>query len=348
MQTPKLSMVVVMGATGAGKSYFINQLAGGEVVKEGNSIFSCKLYSPFDWLHTQKYKLTLKGTQRCRPIPVRVGGTRILMIDTPGFDDAERLDSEILKEIAYILVGQHKLNVELKGVIYMHRLDGEVRYKRSAVKTLRIFRKICGEESMGNVLLTTSGWHDNERLNRDAFSRREGELRDSYWSCMVDCGSQMGRFYGDQTSAMMIVSQLLMKKPVVLDMQKELIDRGMELKDTAAGAYLYRDLEASEREQEESLALLAQERLRRAELRDKYPSMQGAGKDLEREYLAELQRCRDQQGMLNSCGRIDQKVDEEVKRSRTKVFLGSLPALAPFLGLVLHVLFALLGIQVGV
>jgi predicted GTPase len=36
------SMVVIMGVTGAGKSYFINQLAGKEVVQEGSNLDSCK------------------------------------------------------------------------------------------------------------------------------------------------------------------------------------------------------------------------------------------------------------------------------------------------------------------
>ena len=38
----KLSMVVVMGNTGAGKSYLINQLAGSKVVQEGASLDSCE------------------------------------------------------------------------------------------------------------------------------------------------------------------------------------------------------------------------------------------------------------------------------------------------------------------
>ena len=40
------SMVVVMGVTGAGKSYYINKLAGKEVVKEGPDLESCKHVSP--------------------------------------------------------------------------------------------------------------------------------------------------------------------------------------------------------------------------------------------------------------------------------------------------------------
>ena len=37
----KLCMVVIMGVTGAGKSYFINKLAGREVTKEGASLYAC-------------------------------------------------------------------------------------------------------------------------------------------------------------------------------------------------------------------------------------------------------------------------------------------------------------------
>lgn len=36
-----LSMVLVMGITGAGKSYFINKLAGGEVAPTGADLRSC-------------------------------------------------------------------------------------------------------------------------------------------------------------------------------------------------------------------------------------------------------------------------------------------------------------------
>jgi translation initiation factor RLI1 len=42
------SMVVVMGVTGAGKSYFINQLAGKEVVQEGSNLDSCKQLHLYD------------------------------------------------------------------------------------------------------------------------------------------------------------------------------------------------------------------------------------------------------------------------------------------------------------
>ena len=38
-----LSMILVMGVTGSGKSYFINKLAGDDVVETGGDLKSCKL-----------------------------------------------------------------------------------------------------------------------------------------------------------------------------------------------------------------------------------------------------------------------------------------------------------------
>lgn len=270
-----------------------------------------------------------EGTQGCLPIPLRIGGTTILMIDTPGFDDAERSDAEILAEIARILVAQYKLGVELKGIIYVHRIT-DVRFKRSAAKTLDIFQKICGEESLGNVLLTTSGWTCKDR---DACARRERELRDGFWACMVDQGSRMGRFYGDQASAAMIVSQLLMKKPVVLKMQRELIDSGLELKNTTAGAYLYDELESLKEDYRRTLAQL--------ERQDGQAGTRGI-----RRIETDLDSAREQQDNLDR--RIDDEVEEELKQqSRRRNWLKMVPLMIPFLTFVLNVLFGLLGIPVG-
>ena len=41
-QQDAASMIVVMGVTGAGKSYFVNQLAGRNVVEEGANLDSCE------------------------------------------------------------------------------------------------------------------------------------------------------------------------------------------------------------------------------------------------------------------------------------------------------------------
>ena len=39
-------MILVMGVTGAGKSYFINKLAGADIVKTGSTLDPCDSFHP--------------------------------------------------------------------------------------------------------------------------------------------------------------------------------------------------------------------------------------------------------------------------------------------------------------
>lgn len=214
-----MSMIVVMGVTGSGKSYLINRLAGRQVVAEGCTLDSC--------------------TQDCQMVPANIGNSKVMLIDTPGFDDPERPDADILSDIARVLAAQYNLGFELKGIIYIHRIT-DVRYAGSSIKTFEIFKRICGEEALKNVLLVTSRWNEvDEATGAD----RERELRERIWAYMLGHGSCMSRFHGDRSSAVTLASQLLIKDPVVLRLQHEMIDEGKNLNDTTAGSFVDAGLE---------------------------------------------------------------------------------------------------------
>lgn len=178
------------------------------------------------------------GTQECQMIPVDIGNTKVLLIDTPGFDDTKRSDAEILNEIARLLAAQYGLGFELKGIIYVHRIT-DIRYCGSAVKTFEIFKRICGETALPNVLLTTTRWHE---VDEPTGASRERQLRDDFWAYMVGRGSLMSRFHGDRTSAVALISQLVIKEPIVLRLQHEMINEGKKLDETEAGSYVSKDL----------------------------------------------------------------------------------------------------------
>ncbi|RMJ13422.1 hypothetical protein BHE90_005752 [Fusarium euwallaceae] len=208
------SMIVVMGVTGSGKSYLINRLAGKEVVEEGCTLKSC--------------------TQDCQMVPVNIGNSKVMLIDTPGFDDPERPDADILGGIARVLAAQYNLGFELKGIIYVHRIT-DVRYAGSSIKTFEIFKRICGEEALKNVLLVTSRWGEVDEVTG---ADRERELRERIWAFMLGRGSCMSRFHGDRSSAVTLASQLLVKDPVVLRLQHEMINEHKDLNETAAGSFV--------------------------------------------------------------------------------------------------------------
>lgn len=197
------------------------------------------------------------GTQTCQLIPAQIGHSKVLLLDTPGFDDTIRSDSEILTEIARILAAQYELGVQLKGIVYMQRIT-DIRMTGSSLKTFQIFQKICGETALKNVLLITSRWGEVEA---SLGSSRERELRDDFWAYMLGKGSNMSRFHGDRQSAISLIGQVLVKDGVVLELQRELVDGGKRLNETSAGAFLSDDLETLKVKYREELAGL--ERLKK-------------------------------------------------------------------------------------
>ena len=172
-----------------------------------------------------------------------------MCIDTPGFDDSTKTDSQILEEISRILTMQHEAGIALKGVIYLHRIT-DVRYAGSSVKTLEIFKRVCGSMALKNVMLVSTRWNDiDEKLG----AVREQQLRNEFWAYMLGHGSTMARFHGSRESAIGIASQLLSRQSIVLELQYELLNEGKTLKQTAAGAYVNNDLAETKAQAEKEL-----------------------------------------------------------------------------------------------
>lgn len=90
-----------MGVTGSGKSTFINTCVEQEV-EVGHSLKSCKrLSKPICSkiaILTTLYRYT--GTDRVGIATFKYNGQIVNLIDTPGFDDTFRSDTDVLKDIA--------------------------------------------------------------------------------------------------------------------------------------------------------------------------------------------------------------------------------------------------------
>lgn len=196
----------------------------------------------------------LSGTAICQAVPVNIGRSKVLLIDTPGFDDPTRTDSDILTEISRLLAAQYEAGVSLKGIVYLHRIT-DIRYQGSSVKTLNIFQKICGPLALSNVMLVTTRWNEVEE---SLGASREQQLRDQFWAYMLEKGSTMARFHADRDSAISIASQLVSRESIVLDLQREMVDEGKTLKETVAGAFVNDDLSGLKMRYEQELRDLEQ------------------------------------------------------------------------------------------
>lgn len=188
--------------------------------------------------------------------------TKIVLVDTPGFDDTTRSDADILKEVAYMLADlRQRDRCRLLGIIYLHRIT-DPRFSGSALKNLRVLEKLCGPSNFGSVVFATTMWGNVPRQADGAIApallNREAELaKPEFWGRMLQGGSRVRRHMGTLESAREIVGMLVTENlDVQLDIQRELVDENKTLDETEAGKYVQKEmLEIKKRFEREILDL---------------------------------------------------------------------------------------------
>ena len=103
-----------------------------------------------------------------------------------------------------------------------------------------MFRELCGESALKNVVIATNMWNEDPQ---DVNEAREKELRGKFFKpALGDGGAQMVRHLNTVESARDIMRKIVKNDPVVLQIQRELVDEGKDLGDTAAGSAVNREL----------------------------------------------------------------------------------------------------------
>ncbi|KZP04217.1 hypothetical protein FIBSPDRAFT_941125, partial [Athelia psychrophila] len=208
-----------MGPTGAGKSTFIEyatQQNGGSV---GHSL--------------QSQSVDIKAVRTKHPDDQG----SVIFVDTPGFDDTNRSDIEILAQIAGWFVKVYKEKVPLSAIIYLHRISDN-KMAGSPLRNLQMFACMCGQGAMPRVILGTTMWSEIAAVTGE---RRERELETSFWADMIQQGSTVQRFGDSYESAWQIVGKLPTEQENVI-LSREIYDDKKKLNETAAGVKLTEDL----------------------------------------------------------------------------------------------------------
>ncbi|KAL7936397.1 P-loop containing nucleoside triphosphate hydrolase protein [Trichoderma chlorosporum] len=237
-------VIAVMGITGAGKSTFISHFAPD--AKVGHDLQSCT------------FKIGIHAAT--------IGDKQCYLIDTPGFDDTTRSDTDILREVADWLNRSYQQQVRLAGIVYLHRII-DIRMGGAAMKNLRMFRKLCGDDGLSCVVLATTMWNmvpleDGEKRERE-LSTNQG-----FWAGMVNKGSTVLRQDNGAISALAIMEHILTRKQrVELDIQKEMAS-GKTLDQTSAGQEVQAEMAALKEKYDKEMALLREEMKEAVEARD--------------------------------------------------------------------------------
>ncbi|PUU75514.1 hypothetical protein B9Z19DRAFT_896141, partial [Tuber borchii] len=217
-------IISVMGVTDAGKSYFIREVTGNPEVKVSGGLYS--------------------STSKVQPYSFEYLGERITLVDTPSFNDTNRSDTELLKEITDWTSATYKKNQLLSGIIYLHPIT-QTRIEGSTMSNLRMFQSLCGQEVLENVLLTTTQW---SKVDPEDGQAREDNLRDEgLWGGFIGKGATLQRFHGTKESGLELINQLVSKKRKPLHIQDQIVKQHMTLLETDAGKLLNEELAAQEK-----------------------------------------------------------------------------------------------------
>ncbi|KAL4063994.1 P-loop containing nucleoside triphosphate hydrolase protein [Scleroderma yunnanense] len=212
-------VIAVMGPTGVGKSSFIHDSVppgSSTEVKVGHGLQS--------------------ETSEVQPICwATEDGTTVKLADTPGFDDSRLgiTDTDVLKMISTFLVNEYKeQRSQLTGLIYVHRIS-DTRVGGTSKRNLRMFRKLCGDDSLKNVVIVTTMW---DKVTEAEGIRREQELKSSsdLFKPLVDEGAVMMRHDRTPQSAAHVIKYLLGKSATTTQIVRELAEERKALENTAA------------------------------------------------------------------------------------------------------------------
>jgi len=248
-----------MGKTGTGKTSFVNAITGGKL-PVGSRLKACEhsLSTNFPFIYLRDLPSNgAVGTQDIQTASTTINGREVQLIDTPGFDDTDRSDVDILANIAKWVQRAGYERKHLSGIIYLHRIS-DIRMEGSSVKNLRMFRELCGEKNFSNVILCTTMW---DKVGEEEGREREEELKSTrtFWGSLISRGAQVVQHQGDLTaSTRKIAESLIPKGTIVLQLQQEL-DRNGNLSDTSAGRVLTGEIEDMKKKHQEEMEELRKE-----------------------------------------------------------------------------------------
>ncbi|KAG9845925.1 hypothetical protein KCU98_g6587, partial [Aureobasidium melanogenum] len=295
---PKDCFIAVMGVTGSGKSTFISRVTGGGA-KIGHDLISC--------------------TSEIESFEFQYNGATVHLIDTPGFDDTNRTDSDVLRDIVFWLNAAYKKNVRLSGIVYLHPIDHN-RMTGSAYKNLRMFHKLCGDESLQTVVLGTTMWANvDEGLGENRFQKLQNTPE--FWGNMMAKGSRVFRHDDSRTSAMKLIGYILDQgKTTVLQIQRQMIDEGKSLNETSAGEELEREL-LQQRELFERRLREAQEELNEAIQEGNRKAAEEAAEQQERFQKKLTEAMQGSQELKVSMEKLLEQKDAEYKKAMAELQL---------------------------
>lgn len=250
-----------------------------------------------------------------------IDSTTFVLVDTPGFDDTEMSDYQILHAIAAWLEKSCEKGQRLSGLVYLHRINN-TRMAGSAVRALHLFQRICGEENYKNVILATTFWNKIEHCKDEGIDRERRLLEnEGFWKVMKEKGAQTVRLARNYRDILPALVDMAEKPKVTLDLQQELRD-GLKLEQTMAGLFINSDSEQLQEEHEAKTIKMQREFTKEVEKRqNELNARRNMQRQLRLKEQDELKKMEKQQQLMKTqleLYRLNQRVKQAELRARLR------------------------------
>lgn len=182
----------------------------------------------------------------------------------------------------------------------------------TARRNFSLFRKLCGEHGLQNVIIVTTRWAD---VPLETGLKREEQLRsqDNLFRPAIENGATLLRHDNTIQSAYDILEQLVRRQPVPLRIQMELVDEKKDISETAAGAELHRQLEEQAEKFEREIEELRREMNDALRLKDF--RMETEIREAKEQFEVKLKQVAESRDKLSQLYAQEKQASEEMKKS---------------------------------
>lgn len=190
-------------------------------------------------------------TQEIAQYRFQSGGTQYVLVDTPGFDDSQRDDEEVYRELARWMEKSFRKGQLLNGLLYLQAVNVP-RQRGSQIRNLLMFKKLCGSNNFKNIILGLS-FCDMEAEATIRSHQQELTNTWGWWGEMVSKGSRIERVPYQRDDCIRLLSQFAPQRKVTLRVQEEIVKQGRSVDDTEAAKTIAHKQELTKIRAEEAI-----------------------------------------------------------------------------------------------
>ncbi|KAJ8502986.1 hypothetical protein ONZ45_g11262 [Pleurotus djamor] len=204
---PNDKIIILMGATGSGKTTFINTAVGRDIGEVSHSLRPC--------------------TRRPQAFRYQHEGRYVVFIDTPGLDESSVREAEVMTTLSSWLDDLHLRQISPSGLLYLHNMS----MNRMSNYHSALLSKMCGTDAQNNVVIVpTMG----QELGPADYQKRLSEVG-NYWARAFGTPS-VKTFDDTLASAWVILDSLNTACPLRVTL--EMASSGTHIGNTSVGHFL--------------------------------------------------------------------------------------------------------------